>query len=62
MYDFAEAYRGWVEEALQEGSHFRNEKWTESVAVGREALVTATKEKLGFKAKARDGIGREAMN
>jgi putative transposase len=57
MYDLTEAYRGWVEESLQEGSHFRDEKWTESVAVGSEAFVTATKEKLGFKAKGREVLG-----
>ena len=57
MDDLAEAYRGWVEESEQEGSHFRDEKWTESVAVGSEAYVTETKEKLGFKAKGREVIG-----
>jgi len=57
MYDLAEAYRGWVEESLTERSHFRDEKWTESVAVGSERFVTATKEKLGVKAKGREMVG-----
>jgi putative transposase len=57
MYDFAEAHRGWVEKSLVEGIHFRDQKWTESVAVGSESFVKATKEKLGFKAKAREVIG-----
>lgn len=57
MYDLAEGYRGWVEETLKEGSHFRDERWTESVAVGSEKFVTATKEKLGFKAKGREVVG-----
>jgi putative transposase len=57
MYDLAEGYRGWVEETLKEGGHLRDEKWTESVAVGSEKFVTATKEKLGFKAKGREVVG-----
>ena len=54
MNDLAVAYGVWIEESLKEGSHFRDERWTESVAVGGEAFVTATKAKLGFKAKARE--------
>lgn len=47
MHDFAEAHREWVEESLQKVNHFRDGKWTESVAVGSKAFVAATKEKLG---------------
>jgi len=57
MDDLTAAYRGWIEESLKEGIHFRDEKWTERVAVGSEAFVTATKEKLGLKAKGREVIG-----
>jgi putative transposase len=57
MYDFAEAHLGWVEKSLEEGIHYRDQKWTESVAVGSEKFVKATKEKLGFKAKGREVIG-----
>src|SRR4030042_5927310 len=32
MSDLAEAYRGWVEEAVKEINHLRDGKWTESVA------------------------------
>jgi hypothetical protein len=35
----------------------RDQKWTESVAVGSPQFVKATKEKLGFKAKGREVIG-----
>jgi putative transposase len=45
------AYRGWIDEALSQGEHFRDGKWTESVAVGSESFVTTTKEKLGVKGK-----------
>lgn len=57
MGELVEAYGGWVEESLNEGVHFRDEKWTESVAVGSKTFVMATKEKLGFKAKGREVIG-----
>ena len=59
MYDFAEAHRGWVEKSLEEGILYRDQKWTESVAVGSERFVKATKEKLGFKAKGREVIGAD---
>lgn len=57
MNDLAVAYGGWIEESLKEGSHFRDEKWTGSVAVGSEKFVMLTKEKLGFQAKGREVIG-----
>jgi putative transposase len=57
MYDFAEAHRGWVEKSLEEEILSRDEKWTESVAVGSEKFVKATKEMLGFKAKGLEVIG-----
>ena len=57
MDDLATAYRVWLEESLGEVGRYRDGKWTESVAVGSEAFVTATKEKLGFKAKGREVIG-----
>jgi putative transposase len=57
MDDLAAAYRAWIEESLREASHFRDEKWTESVAVGGEAFVIATKEKLWIKARGRELIG-----
>jgi hypothetical protein len=57
MHKRAVAYGGWIEELLKEDSHSRDEKWVESVAVGSEAFVRATKEELGFKAKGREVIG-----
>jgi hypothetical protein len=35
MDDLAKAYRGWVEEVVQKAGCFREEKWRECVAVGR---------------------------
>lgn len=57
MHDFAETHRGWVERSIEEGIHTRTQKWTESVAVGGEEFVKATKETLGLKAKGREVIG-----
>jgi putative transposase len=43
----AESYRGWIEGALKKVRHPRDREWTESIAVGSESFVTATKERLG---------------
>jgi hypothetical protein len=56
MCDFAGAHRGWVEKSLEEGRNSRDQKWTESVAGGRQQFLKATKEKLGLKAKEREVI------
>ncbi len=57
MDEFADAYRGWIKEAVSDGRHFRDRKWTESVAVGSAVFVSATKDKLGIKGKGREVIG-----
>ena len=57
MDDMGAAYRGWIEETLGEGNSLRDGKWTESVAVGSEAFVTATKEALGNKGEGRAVTG-----
>ena len=51
MEDLAKAYRGWVEEAVQKADCFRDESWTESVAVGSEQFVAATKERARIQGK-----------
>jgi putative transposase len=62
MDDLADSYRRWIEEAMEGVVPSRDDKWTESVAVGSEAFVTATKEKLGFKAKGREVIAGEGSH
>ena len=57
MDDLAAAYRGWIKDSLGGGNSLRDGKWTESVAVGSEAFVTATKEALGDKGEGRAVIG-----
>ena len=49
MHDLAEAYRGWIDESVKKVRHFRDRKYTESVAVGSRAFVTETKERLGVR-------------
>jgi hypothetical protein len=51
MHDLAEAYRGWIEESIKAGNSTRDEKWTESVAVGSGAFVAATKKGLASRLK-----------
>lgn len=48
-----ESHRGWIEEALKESRHSREEKWTQSIAVGSRNFVEKTKEVLGVRAKGR---------
>jgi len=57
MDKLAVADRGWIDEALSQGEHFRDEKWMESVAVGSKSFVTTSKENLGVKGKGREVIG-----
>lgn len=60
MDDLAATYRGWVEDAVLKGDRRSREgKWTESVAVGSESFVNATREKLGMKGKGRKVIGAD---
>jgi len=39
MQDWVEAYRGWIDESVKKVRHFRDGKWTESVAVGSRAFL-----------------------
>jgi REP element-mobilizing transposase RayT len=53
LHDMAVAHKRWIEESLKNKSLNRDGKWTESVAVGSELFVRATKTKLGLRAKGR---------
>ena len=41
-----ETHKGWVEEALEGDGHVRDERWSESIAVGSKSFVERIKEKL----------------
>jgi len=60
--ELQESCKDWVEEALASQNHVRESKWTESIAVGSEQFVETTKEKLGIKAKGRQGIGENGTS
>ena len=48
-----------VDEALAVMDRPRDSRWTESIAVGSEGFIKATKNLLGIKAKGRKIIGSE---
>jgi putative transposase len=50
---FAEQYRQWVQEAIDNGRNQRESCWTESIAVGNAGFVAEIKARLGVK-----GFGR----
>jgi hypothetical protein len=45
-----------VEEDLEKQGRVRQPQWTESIAIGTEAFVRNTKEKLGIRATGREVI------
>ena len=51
--DFKEAHTKWVSSALETDKNSRQNKWTESIAVGSELFVEKIKEALRFRAKGR---------
>lgn len=57
--DLQESCKNRVDEAIKEMDHTRDSKWTESIAVGNERFIAATKELLRIKAKGRKIIGSE---
>lgn len=59
--DFQRAHREWVEAALTEGAMARDDRWSESIAVGSESFVNRVKNNLGVKARFRQvAEGNEA--
>jgi putative transposase len=54
-------YKGWVEVALAERGQRPQQRWSESIAVGSEAFVRDTKERLGIKAVGREVMGKEGF-
>jgi REP element-mobilizing transposase RayT len=57
MDELKKSYREWVEEALEKKGRERQPQWTESIAIGTDAFVRETKEKLGIRAAGREVIG-----
>lgn len=51
--DLRNSHIKWVEEKLKSQNNVRENKWTQSVAVGSKNFVESMKEKLGILAKGR---------
>jgi hypothetical protein len=47
--DFQRAHRQWVEQALEHGLTRRDDRWSESIAVGSLAFIDQVKNELGFR-------------
>ena len=54
--DLRKTHREWVEDRLANGNPFREDLWTESVAVGDDNFVEEVKDRLGARAKGRSII------
>ena len=54
--DFQTAHRQWVEQGLEDGLGFRDDRWSESIAIGTRSFVEKLKNELGCKAAQRDVI------
>ncbi len=50
---FQETHKELVNESLANGKNFRQNQWTESIAVGSKGFIETIKEKLGILAKGR---------
>lgn len=50
---FQQAHRLWVREALRQDAMKRDERWSESLAVGSQAFVESVKRELALKARHR---------
>lgn len=50
-------HQEWIEEKLKNGNPFREDKWTESIAVGGKAFVKEIQRCLGAKA-----VGRSILS
>jgi putative transposase len=52
-HQLSDYHRNWVEEVLKSASNRRDEKWTQSIAVGDKEFTEQTKARLGAKAMSR---------
>ena len=52
--EFSLTYKGWVDSVLRRGNNLRDDKWTQSIAIGDKKFVEMVKDKLGYRA-----IGRK---
>jgi hypothetical protein len=59
--EFRQTYKHWVNESLNDKPAKRDPVWSESIAVGSERFIAATREKLGYLASERKIIEKDDM-
>ncbi len=57
--DLKYAHCKWVDSAMQTDNCGKENKWTQSIAVGSKTFIEKMKESLGFRAKGRKMIGAD---
>ena len=57
--DLKDALYKWVESALQTDNSDKENKWTQSIAVGSKTFIEKMKGALGYKARGRKIVGTE---
>jgi putative transposase len=57
--DLKEAHYKWVESEIPTDGFVKENKWTQSIAVGSKPFIETMRETLGFKAKGRKIIGAD---
>ncbi len=51
--DLKDAHHKWVNNAMHDDNRGKENKWTQSIAVGSKTFIEEMKESLGFRAKGR---------
>jgi putative transposase len=51
--DLKDAHSRWVDSAIQSNKYDKEDKWTQSIAVGSKSFIKKMKERLGFRARGR---------
>ena len=54
--DFQRVHRQWVEQGMENGLASRDDRWSESIAVGRLTFIENVKSELGFRAAHREVV------
>ena len=57
--EFSLTYKGWVESVLRRGNNVRDDKWTQSIAIGDKKYVEMVNDRLGYKAIGRKVTGTD---
>jgi hypothetical protein len=58
-YDLKDAHYRWVDSEMQNDSRNKENKWTQSIAVGSKTFIEKMKKAFGYKAKGRKIISAD---